>query len=206
MATNPVLENLGLQIRDLIENIIANSFILDFGVVTAVGMNANGITTVTVQHSVLLNKLGTVLPPTTTQNVEVMWHTSNGLSTKGSVAVGDTVLLVGLKDYLASIASASPTATDIPFHHTQETMKAIAMGPYNASATHTIDASGTVMKIDGGTNGAARQNDATQATAITDAAFFTFLAAVATFMGVPGTAPTSLTGKITGGSTKVDIG
>jgi hypothetical protein len=198
MATSPVLENLGIQIRDLIENILANSFILDYGVVQAVSMNANNVTTVDVAHSIQLNKLGTVIDSTITKNVEVMWYSSAGLSTKGKIAQGDPVLLVGLKDYLASIASPSPAATDVPVHYNRQTLKAIAMGPYASGSTHTIDASGSTMLIDGGSNGAARTGDAIVINATTDPVNIGILTSA---LGI-----TSLTGKISGGSSKVNIG
>ena len=78
-------------------------------------------------------------------------------------------------------------------------MKAIAMGPYASGSTHTIDASGTVMKIDGGTNGAARNGDTIIINLTTDPVNFAALQAV-----IP--AITSLTGKINQGSLKVNIG
>ena len=119
-TTNPILENLGLQLRDLIENIIATSFILDLGIVTAVkGGGAN----VDVQHAVQLNKLGTTLPPTVTKNVEVVW-TFPGT---WALTQGDLVLLVGLKDYVKTVGVSAPAPTDIPLHYSQETMKAIPL-------------------------------------------------------------------------------
>ena len=199
-APSPVLENLGLQIRDLIENILANSFILDFGVVQSVGTNANGVTTVSVQHSVQLNKLGTVMAPHVTNNVEVMWWSSAGLSTQGKIAAGDTVLLVGLKDYLSSIAKPNPSdqARDVvPIHYARANMKAIAMGPFQSGSTHTIDGSGSALVIDGGTQGAARNGDAVNASA----AFLTYLGTL-----TPPWAGGAGIATIAAGSSKVKIG
>jgi hypothetical protein len=51
---------------------------------------------------------------------------------------------------------------------------------------------------------AARQNDAIQSTAVEDATFWAWISAVGTALGI--TPPTSLTGKISGGSTEVKIG
>ena len=74
-----------------------------------------------------------------------------------------------------------------------------------------------VREIDGtavrilGTSGpgseefAARQNDAIQSTSTEDAIFWTWVAAVSAAAGVP-SPPTSLTGRISGGSTEVKIG
>ena len=74
-----------------------------------------------------------------------------------------------------------------------------------------------VREIDGtavrilGTSGpgseefAARQNDAIQSTSADDAAFWAWVSAVSVAAGVP-SPPTSLTGRISGGSTEVKIG
>lgn len=205
---NQQLDALSLTIRDLIENIIANSFIMDLGTVTAVQVNTvNGqpVTVVSVQHTIQLNKRGTILPTTITPNVEVFWPSSSGLSERGKIANGDSVLLVGLKDYVASIANPSPNPTDIQWHYTQGCLKAIPLGTYKAGSTHTIDASGTPMTIDGGTQGAARQNDATLSNSTTDPAFWIAFAAICAYCGV-GSPPTSQTGKINAGSAKVNIG
>jgi hypothetical protein len=131
------LENLGLQIRDLIENILYNSFILDIGIVTAVN---GGGATVDVEHAIQLNKLGTVLPPTVTKHVEVVW----AFPGNWTLANGDIVLLVGLKDYLKTAYVSAPASTDIPLHYTQMTMKAIPLYSSMHQAQITIDGSNLV--------------------------------------------------------------
>ncbi len=80
-----------------------------------------------------------------------------------------------------------------------------------------LNPSSSVLDMDGtwvrllGTSGpgseepAARQNDAVQVTSATDSAFYTWLAAVGTATGV-GAPPSSITGKVTGGSSEVKIG
>ena len=119
-TTNPILENLGIKERDLIENILATSFILDLGIVTAVH---GGGASVDVQHAIQLNKLGTTLPPTVTKNVEVVWPFPGNWS----LTQGDIVLLVGMKDFLKTAYATAPGPTDIPLHYSQETMKAIPL-------------------------------------------------------------------------------
>ena len=131
-TTNPILENLGLQLRDLIENIIATSFILDLGIVMAVrGGGAN----VDVQHAVQLNKLGTTLPPTVTKNVEVVWPFPGNWA----LTQGDIVLLVGMKDFLKTAYATAPGPTDVPLHYTQETLKAIPLYSAKHSVTIAVD-------------------------------------------------------------------
>ena len=51
---------------------------------------------------------------------------------------------------------------------------------------------------------AARKGDAVASSAVEDAAFWAWVTAVSTALGI--TAPTSMTGKITGGSSEVKIG
>lgn len=137
-TTNPILENLGIKERDLIENILATSFILDLGIVTAVH---GGGASVDVQHAIQLNKLGTTLPPTVTKNVEVVWPFPGNWS----LTQGDIVLLVGMKDFLKTAYATAPGPTDIPLHYTQETMKAIPLYSAKHSATITVDGSNLVQ-------------------------------------------------------------
>ena len=136
-TTNPILENLGIKERDLIENILATSFILDLGIVTAVH---GGGASVDVQHAIQLNKLGTTLPPTVTKNVEVVWTFPGNWA----LTQGDIVLLVGMKDFLKTAYATAPGPTDIPLHYTQETMKAIPLYSAKHSATITVDGSNLV--------------------------------------------------------------
>ena len=202
---DPIMDNIPTELPDIIENIVSNMFIVDFGTVTAVQVNTvNGqpVTVVTVQHAITLNKFGTILPATVTQNIEVLWPSSAGLSERGKIAIGDTVLLVGLKDLVASVANPTPGATDIQLHYSQETLKAIPLGTYKAGSTHTIDGSGSQLVIDGGTNGAARVGDN-----VGDSAFWTWVLAVQaalSSLGHPVTALTELT--IVSGSAKVQVG
>jgi hypothetical protein len=118
--SDPFLENIGLTEADLIRNVVANTFILDFGIVTAV----NG-TTVDVQHAIQPTRLGKQLPPTVTKGVEVMWPGTAQFNPRFVLSVGDTVLLIGLKDYVKTLQVSVPDFTDVPLHYTQETMKAI---------------------------------------------------------------------------------
>ncbi len=127
---DPFLEDIGLTEADLIRNVVANTFILDFGIVEAV----NGDGTVDVQHAVQPTRLGYQLPPTVTRNVEVVWPSSSQFNPPFELAAGDTVLLVGLKDYVKTAKVSAPDYTDVPLHYTQQTMKAIPMGANKGAA------------------------------------------------------------------------
>jgi hypothetical protein len=86
------------------------------------------------------------------------------------------------------------------------------------NATVEIDTNGNInitantnkdVIINSGTNGVARKEDAVQSTSTQDAVFWAWLtaaAAVLAGLGVTAPTPTSLTGKITGGSTHVKAG
>lgn len=202
---NAVLSNLGTTTRDLIEWVIGKTFLIDVGIVVSVSADK---THVDVNHLVLPTVNGVQLQAALTKGVELLFPGGGAeLSMRWDVSAGDLVLLLALKDYVDPIAGKTTPVTPVAgTHYSQDTMKALPLSPYSGSSTHTIEASGGTLTIDGGTKGAARQDDATVANATTDAAFFTFLAAVATFMGAPGTAPTSLAGKVNAGSTKVKVG
>ena len=71
-----------------------------------------------------------------------------------------------------------------------------------------LDNSG-VIDLNSGTNGAARKTDAIKSVLLDDSIFWTWLAAAAVVLaglGVVAPTPTSLTGKITGGSSSVKVG
>jgi hypothetical protein len=205
MSDNALFDNLPTSEASLIDNIISTTFIVDFGTVTAVQVNTiNGqpVTVVSVQHAIELNKRGTILPPTVTPGIEVLWPSSAGLSERGSIAIGDTVLLVGFKDFVVSVANPGPAPASNQLHYCQETLRAIPLGTYKVGSTHTIDGSGNQLVIDGGTNGAARVGDN-----VGDAAFWAWVLAVQaalSSLGHPVTALTELT--IVSGSAKVQVG
>lgn len=67
-----------------------------------------------------------------------------------------------------------------------------------------MDAAG--VNLNSGENGAARKEDSITSSETEDPAFWTWVNAVSAAAGVPGPAPTTLTGKITGGSETVKIG
>lgn len=208
MSDNALFDNLPTSEASLIDNIISTTFIVDFGTVTAVQVNTiNGqpVTVVSVQHAIELNKRGTILPPTVTPGIEVLWPSSAGLSERGSIAIGDTVLLVGFKDFVVSVANPGPAPASNQLHYCQETLRAIPLGTFKPGSTHTIDGSGSSLVIDGGTQGAARVNDATISNATTDAAFWSAFAAICAYCGVA-SPPTSQTGKVNAGSSKVQVG
>ena len=125
---NAINELAGLQYNmgDIIRQTIAASFICDYGIVKAV----NSDKTVDVTHAVQGQYIdGTNMPVTVTKSVEVVFPGSAGLAITWPIAVGDGVLLVGLKNFVNSTKSIQPPTnppTEFP-HYNQDTLKAIPL-------------------------------------------------------------------------------
>jgi hypothetical protein len=148
VETNPLVMNQWVTERDLIHFIVENMFFVDFGVVKAVSSDKK---TVDVQHAIKPMMAGVQQEERETKGVELLWPASLAFSMRWAVAVGDTVLLVGLKDYVKTVGSDVPGQTDVALHYTQETMKAISLGAYNASSTCTIEQADGKLKLNGDT-------------------------------------------------------
>lgn len=109
--------------REVVQAIINQCFIVDYGIVKAV----NSDKTVDVLHcvkNVLIN--GLELPEIITRNVEVLWPSGSGLTISGVLASGDGVLLLGLRGVVPSTEGLASAQIPPAFHHySQETLKAI---------------------------------------------------------------------------------
>lgn len=132
-APNQVLEAMGRTDSWLISAVVSGMEIVDLGVVVATDQR-----TVDVQHAVVQQAAGVKLPATVTRSVEVVWLFAG----TWNVAVGDAVLLLGLKDYVARADGASAGPTDVPLHYSQETMKALPLYPSSRGARIQVDAGG----------------------------------------------------------------
>jgi hypothetical protein len=130
---------------DIIKSVIGATFFADYGIISQV----NDDDTINVTHSalaVLIN--GTVLPKTETYNVEVLYPASAAFGQKWPLAVGDGVLLIGLKNYVETtngIAEPEEAPTSFP-HYTQNTMKAIPLQSVTAPKV-TIVVNGTDLEL-----------------------------------------------------------
>ncbi len=131
-----ILDGLGLTDADLIDSIVSGKYVVDLGIVTATNQ-----TTVDVKHAVVQQVSGAALPATVTKGVEILWPFPG----TWTIAVGDLVLLLGAKDFVAQANGLSaPATTDIAWHYTQETMKAIPIYSASKQAQITIDSSNLV--------------------------------------------------------------
>jgi len=140
---NNINELAGLQynLGDIIRQNIAQSFIVDYGIVKAV----NADKTVDVTHAVQGQYIdGTAVPSTVSTAVEVIFPGSASAAITWPIAVGDGVLLVGLKQFVSStkgIQVPSQPPSDFP-HYNQETLKAIPLQNISAPAFQiNVDAS-----------------------------------------------------------------
>jgi hypothetical protein len=143
MDANTILQT---SEREYLDFLVNSRLFLDYGVVTKVTSDTH----VDVVHAgieVLLDD--TRLPETRTPDVELLWPSMGGLSVKGTVKIGDKVLLVGLKTYVPNVEELKGAAVPAAFeHYSRATMKAIPLGAFNASSSAKIQASDTELKID----------------------------------------------------------
>ena len=92
-----------------------------------------------------------VLPPTITNGVELLFPQSASFGMKWPIAVGDPVLLIGLKDFIPKTASVQASADGVrpPIfsHFKQETMKAIPLngGVSTPAVTQVVDSSNNLI-------------------------------------------------------------
>jgi hypothetical protein len=127
--------------RDDIDSVIEGLFIIDYGTIKAM----RGTTACDVKHIIQRVSLdGSFFDETVTENVEILWPSAASFSSQYALAVGDRVLLVGMKHYLDTVNVKSTKQQEIFGAYTQESMKAIPLCVFNTSATMTIkvDSSG----------------------------------------------------------------
>jgi len=124
----PISELSGLNYTqsDILRSVVNSAFIADYGIVKQV----NSDKTINVTHAVqgqLIN--GASMANTETRNVEVIFPASASFGQTWPIAVGDGVLLIGLRDAVPSTSGIqAPTAPPNEFlHYNQNTLKAIPL-------------------------------------------------------------------------------
>ena len=118
--------------RDLIEAILGNFFIVDYGIIKAV----NADKTINVLHAKQQKMMnGETLPEMETKNIEVLTFSGTGFSVTWDIQKGDKVLLLGLKTPVAKTGDiTSPEETKSYLHYSRETLKALPMCIFNNKA------------------------------------------------------------------------
>lgn len=145
MTTPSVIEATGLNDRSLIEAVVKNFFIIDYGFITKV----NADKTVNVTHAKKpKTTTGKTLQEITTTNLEVLTIAGKGFSLKFDYDKGDKVLLLGLKNYIKKTADvSSATETTAYVHYSRETMKALPLCIFNEDAKVKVEIENGKMKI-----------------------------------------------------------
>ena len=140
-----VIEGINVNDRDLIEAIVGNFFIIDYGFITEV----NPDKTINVTHAKRpVTTEGKTLAPIKTENIEVLTVSCKGFSIKFDYAKGDKVLLVGLKNYINHVSDvASATETTSYVHYSRETLKAIPLCLFDNSAKVQINIENGVYQL-----------------------------------------------------------
>lgn len=135
--TNSVITGTRLTDRDLIESIVENYFIADYGYISKV----NDDKTVNVIHAVKpALQDGSVLSQTETKNIELLFISGSGFSITWDVKANDRVLLVGLKDYVKSVDAVTAAADPgVYVHYSRATLKAVPLCIFNSDAKVTLE-------------------------------------------------------------------
>jgi len=141
---NGLWENMGLTDRDLIEAVVGNFFILDYGFIAEV----NPDKTINVTHAKRPKaRNGESLPPLQTKNVEVLTLSGKGFSINFDYAKGDKVLLLGLRNFIGQVEDVTvATETTSYIHYTRDTMKALPLCVFSSEAKVKIEAEAGVLK------------------------------------------------------------
>lgn len=131
--------------RSLIEAIVSNFFIIDYGFIQKV----NADKTIDVTHAKRPKSVtGQNLPEITTRKIEVLTISGKGLSIQFDYERGDKVLLLGLKDYIPKVGAVTiPTETKTYIHYQRETMKAIPLSVFSDTAKVVVKAENGSLKL-----------------------------------------------------------
>lgn len=147
MSSNQIIKGLQYTDRDLIEAIVNNYFIVDYGYISKV--NADGTVNVTHAKKPVMQD-GTELPATETKNLEVLTLSLAGFAVKVDYAQGDQVLLLGLKDFIKEAGAVTQPETPAVFiHYTRATMKALPLCTFKDDAKIIVEAASGTLKVAG---------------------------------------------------------
>ena len=117
------------SLRDVINSNIDSKYFADYG--TIIATHGTPVVTVDVQH----NAYGFGTTTNTTYNVEVLYPATAGFSMEYPVAVGDGVLLIGLRRYVQTVATPAPVAPIQYASYAKDTLKAIPLSDLQSNST-----------------------------------------------------------------------
>lgn len=131
--------------RDLIESILNNYFIVDYGIITKVALDK----TVSVQHATIPQlRDGTNLSPMQTEDIELLTLSCGDFSLNTGCKAGDKVLLLGLKTYVEKCADVKKASTMTSYaHYDRSTMKALPLCVFDDKAKIAVTAKDGTLDI-----------------------------------------------------------
>ena len=114
---------INLTDREYHESFIGNSYIIDMGIISNISSDKK---TVDIIHATLPMKNGIAGQPIKSTGIEILWNGCKNFQLQYDLQIGDTVLLVGMKNFIPSVSGLNtPAKPSINLKYTQETMKAI---------------------------------------------------------------------------------
>lgn len=145
MTQSDLMRAQGYTDRDLIESIVNNYFILDYGVITKV----NEDKTVNVQHAKIpVMSDGTKLPALQTNGIELLTLSGAGFSIDAGTKAGDKVLLLGLKDYVPVVNDVTGATEQTAYvHYRRDSLKALPLCTFSGEAQVKVVAEEGSLKI-----------------------------------------------------------
>lgn len=134
---NTPVTSQGLTDRDLIEGIVTNFWIVDYGFITKV--NDDG--TVNVTHARKgMTRDGKEMPEYQTKNIEPLTISCAEFSLKMNMKDGDKVLLLGLKDYVKECGEITQAQVpEVGVHYARNNMKALPLSVFNSDSKVKIE-------------------------------------------------------------------
>lgn len=132
-----ILDFLGISDRQVIQSVLADALIADYGIVKAVRDNA----VVDVEHASLRVLMGGIqakpvtLDPRITYDVELLFPSSSGMAISWTIQPGDGVLLVGLQNVVPTVSGITAAQEPPEFwHYSSQTLKAIPLSAIRTDA------------------------------------------------------------------------
>jgi hypothetical protein len=149
---------------------VSNKFFADYGSIDSISSDGS---TCDIKHLSLLTFDGeTSNNPIISKDIELLYLSSSEMSISMSPKIGDTVLMIGLKNFLPSTVPNLSPSTPFSFdHYNYSTIKAIPLSAINSGSGVTFRAKSGKIRL--------RNTTVSLFTALND-----FQSAISTFSGV----------------------
>ena len=139
-------DSIRLSLQDIIKSNIDAKYMADYGTVTAV--YGTPVATVDVQHNAygFIDTNGNP-QPNFSYAVEVLYPATAGFSMEYPVAVGDGVLLIGMRRYVKTVATPAPVTPIQYASYAKDTLKAIPLSDLTAGSTMYMRSKGGKLQV-----------------------------------------------------------